>query len=560
MKKVLTSSFLCLTSLVLCQCGGGIKVREVQEPIRSMALSEKAEASETDKELYKSVLKEIEVARKWEKRDPRRAIGLYLEAAHRVYLYEDSVMLPLYNHAVGQVADLLNEQGLSEDAVFEGVKGRYDLQIDSSMTNTYPQKSFDDLIPVDCLKRRGLRSEVSQVGVGAPMVALHGTRGENENPFISPVGGDFNLTAVLDFSEKGEAVLRFYDVSRAHEVAFWGQIQPLNINLSASYYVAADRKINSGGASKIMGVFRPARYSDRMGLYLEQRYDPEKIPLILVHGLVSSPMTWVDPMNELFSDPTIRAKYQGYTYYYPTGFPVRMTGGKLKQDLTRLQNYARANGGGKQADRMVIFGHSMGGLLTSVNVREINESTWSELSEVPIDSLNVSQQIKEDYQVLFEQPQVEGIKRAVFFSTPHRGSNMANAWYGSFISLLIDIPNKFVQLDLAGMTQSMTDLGRTVFNQDGPVNSMITLKAGNPVLDFVAEKPILPRVTYHSVIGDRGKGDTPNSSDGVVPYWSSHIDGAESELIVPSGHSSHRDPKAIKEMRRILLEHLENNP
>jgi hypothetical protein len=47
-------------------------------------------------------------------------------------------------------------------------------------------------------------------------------------------------------------------------------------------------------------------------------------------------------------------------------------------------------------------------------------------------------------------------------------------------------------------------------------------------------------------------GDTPNSSDGVVPYWSSHLNGAQSELIVPSDHMALRNPEAIKEVERIL--------
>jgi hypothetical protein len=41
-------------------------------------------------------------------------------------------------------------------------------------------------------------------------------------------------------------------------------------------------------------------------------------------------------------------------------------------------------------------------------------------------------------------------------------------------------------------------------------------------------------------------------SDGVVPYWSSHMDTAESELIVPSGHDAHQNPQAIAEVERIL--------
>ena len=63
-------------------------------------------------------------------------------------------------------------------------------------------------------------------------------------------------------------------------------------------------------------------------------------------------------------------------------------------------------------------------------------------------------------------------------------------------------------------------------------------------------------IPYHSIIGDRGRGDTPNSSDGVVPYWSSHLDGAQSEKIVPSGHGAEQSRQGIGEVLRILHEHI----
>jgi hypothetical protein len=68
--------------------------------------------------------------------------------------------------------------------------------------------------------------------------------------------------------------------------------------------------------------------------------------------------------------------------------------------------------------------------------------------------------------------------------------------------------------------------------------------------------PMAKRIPYHSIIGDRGRGDTPNSSDGVVPYWSSHLDGAESEKIVPSGHGAEHSAQGIAEVLRILHEHI----
>jgi hypothetical protein len=81
-------------------------------------------------------------------------------------------------------------------------------------------------------------------------------------------------------------------------------------------------------------------------------------------------------------------------------------------------------------------------------------------------------------------------------------------------------------------------------------NSVWGLKPSNPALPVVNSASI--SVPYHSIIGDRGKGDTPNSTDGVVAYWSSHLDGAKSELIVPGPHGSCELPQTIAELDRIL--------
>jgi len=547
--------------MMLCSQCSHIHVHEKDKPVVDLMDYKKSidSISRQQEVLYDGIYQQIIVARKHEKRKPDLAIAIYLQAAETVWRSKEIELLPLYNHAIGQAADLIQQRGLRNGEIYQTSSNNYQVQFDSSAPATFSESGFEDIIPVDCLERKGLRSEVSQAGVGAPLVVLHGVDGPKENPFISPIGGNIPTTLVVDFSQKGKAVFRFYDVSKVATVDFWGQQQDMSVNLTAGYYVLAKRKNDIGGASRIMGVFRPMRYSGRMGLYLDDRFDPDKIPLILVHGLVSNPMTWADPINEVLADPKIRAKYQAYTYYYPTGLPVRMTGANLKENLLRLEAYARSQGAGENADKMIIFGHSMGGLLTSLNVRELNEQTWSKLSNKSIDELRMSDLVKQDFKTIFETPQPSGIKRAVFISTPHHGSNKANTWYGGFIATLIKIPTNLVQFDLARVAESMTDLGKSVFNQDGPVNSMVALRTGNPAVEMVSGRPIFPRVIYHSIIGDRGKGDTPNSSDGVVPYESSHLDGTESELIVPSGHSSHHDPAAVKELQRILLEHLNDN-
>ena len=68
--------------------------------------------------------------------------------------------------------------------------------------------------------------------------------------------------------------------------------------------------------------------------------------------------------------------------------------------------------------------------------------------------------------------------------------------------------------------------------------------------------PLPKGIHFHSIVGDRGKGDTPKSSDGIVPYWSSHVAPVDSELIVPSNHGLPDDVQASAELKRILQLHL----
>jgi hypothetical protein len=83
--------------------------------------------------------------------------------------------------------------------------------------------------------------------------------------------------------------------------------------------------------------------------------------------------------------------------------------------------------------------------------------------------------------------------------------------------------------------------------------SIDTLSPNNRFVRALNNLPIAHHIPYHSIMGDRGRGDTPNSSDGVVAYSSSHLDGAQSERIVSSDHGAHQNMEGIEEVHRILL-------
>jgi hypothetical protein len=138
----------------------------------------------------------------------------------------------------------------------------------------------------------------------------------------------------------------------------------------------------------------------------------------------------------------------------------------------------------------------------------------------------------------------------IFISTPHRGSDLANSWIGRIGSSLVRTPRS-LQFDYAAAKPLLVnDPGARTLKR--MPNSVDTLEPNDRFVEAVNKLPIAPGIPYHSIMGDRGRGDTPNSSDGVVPYWSSHLDGAQSELIVPSDHGAQYNPEAIREVERIL--------
>src|SRR4029077_2474937 len=141
---------------------------------------------------------------------------------------------------------------------------------------------------------------------------------------------------------------------------------------------------------------------------------------------------------------------------------------------------------------------------------------------------------------------------------PHRGSELASNRIGKIATRLAHLPKKLVDA-----SQEMTAVAAETkggFHLHGMPNSIDALSPASSFVIAMNKRPLTSSIPYHQIIGDRGTGNSPNSSDGVVAYWSSHLKGAQSTLIVPSGHPTHKDPEGIEEVRRILKLHLRTRP
>ena len=544
--------------MALTQCSD-IHVSERNSPIVRLAKPERKQDRAIDRN-YGKAYQNIVQARQKEKHAPREAMILYLEAAKIAYQSRSEKFLPLYNHAVGQVADLLVQLKGKTNDLHHGLNIKDKLTIPSARRGEVSMLNIDDILPADCLKNKGWRTDTKQEGVGAPIVVRRwkdNISGVDEH-FATSVGHSYAATAIIEFTANGKSKLRFYNPTKKDRVNFWGKSRVLANDLTSPLAILLHdgESVHQEMLRKWFGVLMPMNYVDGMGLYKTTPFDPEKIPVVLVHGLKSDPLTWRNAVNELNGDPELRKKYQFIVFYYPTGLPLRMPSAALKREINKLHGYYQKAGMKKNAEQMVIMGHSLGGLLTSIQVRSIKHGLLGKIFKKPVKEADVNQVAMKDYNYIIEGPKPDFVKRVVFISTPHRGSRSANFYIARLLSSLVDIPKNVLFLKAPETTAALTDFGRTIFGADEKQNSLSILKSHSATLGIISGSPIYKHIKYHSIMGDRGRGDTPNSSDGIVAYESSHLEGAQSEKIVPSRHNAHDTPEAIQEMRRILRLHL----
>jgi pimeloyl-ACP methyl ester carboxylesterase len=293
-------------------------------------------------------------------------------------------------------------------------------------------------------------------------------------------------------------------------------------------------------------------------VYQMQPYIPGRIPVVFIHGTFSTPTWWAEMANSLQADPVIGSRYQLWYYIYNSGNPVLFTAAQFRAALTNTIHRLDPQGADPALQQMVLIGHSQGGLLAKLAVTESRDRLWNAISDTPFAQTRLEPEDRAELEQNFFFPPVAAVKRVVFVATPHRGSYQITMWLQNFLGRFMSLPMDILRL--------RTDLTK-VFSPSklppelrGMPSSVAGMSPKNPMLQVLADLPPAPGVKAHSIIAVKGDGDPKLGSDGVVKYSSAHLDYAESELIVKSGHTCQTKPATIEEVRRILLEHLNSLP
>jgi len=436
-------------------------------------------------------------------------------------------------------------------------------------------RDYDELVIAYDIDVMGLPRSARTYGIGVPTILtrkLPAGEGEALPENHALVSTTYSATVLLRFDgslidrkEGKERSVRIevYDPLQSSSVEVGGAKVPLEADLSCALAYTLSRMPEVSGVS---AMFNPEEYQAITRLLMLQPYDPEKIPVVFVHGLLSNPVTWVPLLNDLLADPSIRARFQFWFFRYPTGNPILYSASLLRSALADNVQRLDPAGTNPNLHQMVLVGHSMGGLLSRLQVRPSEDKLWNLIAKKPFDEsmqeLEMGPADTELMRRVFFFERLDFIRRVVFMATPHRGAELATSWPARLGNKLISLPRRLTGA-LGKMLSTTSEAVGNVFridllknrNEEG-FTGVGNLAPDNLVGKEIANWPFPDDLPVHSVIGNED-GAEAGGSDGLVPYESSHLDGVASETILHAGHNLHVEPEAAVELRRILLLHLQ---
>lgn len=410
---------------------------------------------------------------------------------------------------------------------------------------------FDFFLSADEYLVRGFKVRSRQAGLGAPLigVAAKNELGMKNVPltvFLRLEEGRMDSTGRF-----ARAELELYSAFDDLELDINGGSVPLETDVTTAIaYALDDPAIWSLELRRFF--FLKERIEPQ--LVMVQQYDKGKIPVVFVHGTASELIWWMEMFNTLRGDMLLNSRYQFWFFRYNSDQPVVVSAAAFRQILQDKIQELDPQRQDPALDQMVVIGHSQGGLLTKMAVVDTGDRLWRSVSDTPLDQMTIDAQDRDMlHSYMFIKP-LPFVKRVVFIATPHRGSFLAKDWVGSLFRRIASLPVNVIKG--ARSFVAMERRLKLPIQLEGRLPTSIdSMSPSNPVLLELADTPIVPGVTAHSIIAIKDDVNNKEGNDGVVEYRSAHLPGVASEFIVKSPHSCQQHPLTIEEVRRILVEH-----
>ncbi len=413
---------------------------------------------------------------------------------------------------------------------------------------------FNYLIPVGRYSTKDLNHRYACGGQGISTVVVR-CRKPNE-PFhrdqqlfsatvvLRPADGDVG-------SSSGAMVLELYDPLRVSSMDVAGRQIDLQRDLTAPFAY----RLSGVDREYLKGFLQPGSTSGDSGLFMLEPYQPGKIPIVFVHGLLSDPLTWVNIANELRAQGDLMSHYQIWGYEYATGKEFLVSAAGLREQLQEIQLQLDPEGRDGALSQMVLVGHSMGGLLAKLQITSSGNELWNSVSCRPLANIVTTPETRSSLAELFYFEPLPMVSRVVFIGTPHRGSPWARRPVGRLGSKLVEEPSA-TQDRHQQLIRDNPGVFSREFTRRVPT-SIDLLKPNSPLLCAIDTLPVNDRVPFHTIFGSGFWMLAAGDSDKVVPVASARKSGAISEKSIHAKHTKlNQDPEGIEEIFCILRTHL----
>ena len=514
------------------------------------------------------------------KRDPGLAMDLYLDAAHAAWSYTvdrdssgkisdpDSARtretVEIYNTSLEHLLRLIRDSGrysLGQSIRLPVSRRTLNVTIPFP-THWLTSDQLGDFAFVSDYELKNLRNRHTTTGLGVPIMVRR-RRPHTEQQLEEYYEDEVTLpvsvvarfsTSALDSSNESSVKLELLDPRDSEGVFVNNTLLPLESDLSTplAWFLTDPKK----SLLDTFAFLRPDKAQSLEGLYMVTPYDPDRIPVLMVHGLWSSPVTWMEMFNDLQSDPELRRKYQFWFYLYPTGEPLTFATANLRDRLKQLRERCDPYGRNEKLDQMVVVGHSMGGLMSYLLTVDTDEKLWASLSKIPVEEIRGDAEVQNQIRRVFFFEPDHSVDRIVTIASPFNGSGYANRFTQWLSGSIVSLPNTTSRLSQLIFKQNNQSMWDRMF---APRTSLDSLNKNSAVIRLVNDTTTPAEVKHHNVVGVASGRSLKDWTDGVVRLRSASRSDADSEIRVDAGHSAvHRHPDTIAEVRRILKDHLKS--
>src|SRR4051794_32984627 len=311
-----------------------------------------------------------------------------------------------YNLALTQVLSGAGAEGVAnlQSSRHDLPFGTMDVTVDQASL-TFAGRSLTSFVPTMNLEVEGFKNDYRSDGLGAPLAAGLAPAPQRDVGLVLPPNLRVPTSAVLQMDDPrrqlaGSALtarLSVYTIYDTDSIRIGQQEVPLEYDQTAVRALFAVE--GKGWTRELSGLLNnlfpnPNAPPSKDQLFALDPPRPGRIPVVLVHGTASSPFRWADMVNDLLEDKEIRDHYEFWFFAYNTGNPIPISANVLRHSLEE----AVRSLGGVRADptlgRMVVVGHSQGGLLTKMVAIDSGTRMWDAISEKPIDELKLKPETK----------------------------------------------------------------------------------------------------------------------------------------------------------------------